>query len=308
MSITLATAPLTASVKAFSTAYAESDCSFAFEFVPMDVESTYQANADFNESLLGGFAAVDATGVLEVPYNGELDKVFFIKSDDDDGIRAGSINPDAIYGILGESSGVNAGVDPFASTWAAEKLKYSMAMIGSGKANTAPVYAENTKLKDDYVRKLAKDITGGYALSDIFANEVDLLSGVSAMDVPLNAALSSKINSATVNSSVKTDAGPQACKGLVDGLLSLTTVPAGPRRERGEQFLADLAAQSAPGMAVGHFWVKFHPGDVIALRLTYKAKDGAGNPAKDTEDKAIGENAVHDRTYKVFLKLKAPVV
>ena len=69
----------------------------------------------------------------------------------------------------------------------------SRADVKSGHVNAAYGPA-NQKIKFDFVRHLAKQITGGYSSSDIFTNETALRNGVVATDVQLNATLNAVIS------------------------------------------------------------------------------------------------------------------
>lgn len=282
-----------------------SDCSFAFEFLPMDVQSTFDVSANFVVTdAEKGFADIDAIGILSVPYAGQFDKVFYLNSDDtdDSALLTGALDT-AKYGIIGVDA-TDPGENPFAKPTIAA-LKYSDAQIHSGMANNSTEFLNNTILKDDYVRFTAKSITGGYALSDIFNNEVALLSGVEAMNSKFTTELAAKMDTPALKEcyDLQTSEGAKTCKQLALGLLNMATSSNAASRARGELFLADLAAQSSSPEAKSRFWIKFHAGDMIALRLNYLPKDGAGSVAKNSAGENLGSNTIADRPYKIYLKL-----
>jgi hypothetical protein len=284
------------------------DCNFAFEFVPMNADEKFCKQA-FLEAYVevDGFEQVDAVGYLDVSYSkiDQFNRLFYFISDDaDPSIHGVDSLENVSYGILGTN-----GVNPFNNV-KDELFPFSDSMIKAGYANNTPTYTENTKLCHDYIRYTAKAISGGYSLSDIFANEKELIHAVGEMDASFNMDFSKKINdlSGCVHEG-KSNEGWNACKSLVTGLLDFsnemdTTTT---RFKRGTKFLKDLAEQSIntfeseKNTSQGEFWVKFHPGDAIAVRLTYNPENGNGNPAKN-QNGEIGSNKLYDRSYKIYLR------
>jgi hypothetical protein len=285
------------------------DCSFAFEFVPMDSSEKFCKQA-FLEAYVevDGFNKVDAVGYLDVSYSkiDQFNRLFYFISDDADPDVYPQSLENVSYGVLGTN-----GVNPFNNV-KDEYFEFSNSLIKAGYANNASTYADNTRVRHDYVRYTAKAISGGYALSDIFSNESDLIEGVRDLDISFNMDFSKKINdlSGCVHEG-ESNEGWTSCKSLVTGLFDFsnemdTTTT---RFKRGTKFLRDLAEQSIntfeseKNMSKGEFWVKFHPGDAIAVRLTYKPENGNGNPAKNSLG-FLGENKLNDRSYKIYLKFK----
>lgn len=302
------------------------DCSFVFEFLPMDVNVRYETDAIFDKVLANvGFSPVDSVATLNVS-SANFSRLFYFKSNDLDDLNAGvaaAIN-NLSYGVIGTPGlGVTTGVNPF------QNISYSNANIYAGFANPALAYVGNTSLYQDYVRYTAKSITGGYALADIFSNERELLQGVGLMDPSFNASFSALLNNASdcENSSfglaTPTSKTPYvlSCKTLVDNLLNDATnanVDNTSSFARGKKFLADLKTQSddysnnvsnrtqdnvsLPGVDGNTFWVIFQPGDVMAVRLTYTPKSGSGNAAV-TDGKQLGSNPLYNRSYKIYLRM-----
>jgi hypothetical protein len=213
------------------------------------------------------------------------------------------------------------GVNPFTN------ISFSNANIHSGFANPALSYVSNTSLYQDYIRYTAKAITGGYALSDIFVNEMDLLKGVGGIDASFNTSFKTLLNnfsncensSSLMNSEQPGYPYVVSCKTLVDNLLKDATSVT--NSARGIKFLSDLQVQSNQrsayeasvanntsyginfsGFAENTYWVIFQPGDVMAVRLTYSPQNGSGNPAV-TDGKQLGSNKIYDRSYKIYLRM-----
>jgi len=300
------------------------DCSFVFEFLPMDVNVSFSVDAIFEKVLSNvGLSPVDAVATLNVSH-ANFSRLFYFKTNDLDNINNENdpIN-NVSYGVIGTPTlGVTDGVNPFYD------ISYSKANVHAGFANPALAYTGNTSVYQDYVRFTAKSITGGYALSDIFSNERDLLQGVGLMDPRFNSSFTELLKNASdcENTSGGMNSIPAkypyvlSCKTLVDNLLSDATNTTANSSSfiRGQKFLADLKAQSdaysynlsnvsdynvnLSGFAGNTYWVVFHPGDVMAVRLTYTPKNGSGNPAV-TDGKQLGTNTIAGRSYKIYLRM-----
>jgi hypothetical protein len=305
------------------------DREFALEFVPLDVKATFNATVSLDTfTSTNGFDVPEAVAEINIPYTDQFDKVFYFRSDDVDPSTffPGSFS-DASYGLLGNDQGY-VGVNPFNTM----NIEFSNSKVINGWANSASVFtseataANITTLKQDYVRYTAKSITGGYALSDLFSNEPALLNGVTAMDATFKELFRAKLETFSGKedpADTTTGAAVLTCKQLVTGLLNAAASPQDTpanikKHARGTRFLADLAAQSTAAQQGTSttpirqkYWVKFHPNDSIALRLTYYPKDGSGeldalaSPAKIGND-FIGSNKIYKRIYKVYLKFVTP--
>ena len=282
------------------------DCSFAFEFVPMDGLQKFKEQAmleAYEEA--DGFLPVHAVGYLDISYSkiDKFNRLFYFTSDDADPSVSTPSLESTSYGILGTN-----GVNPFSDAHE-EIFPFSDSKIRAGYANSAQVYAENTRLRHDYIRYTAKTITGGYALSDIFSNETEMINGVGDLDVPFNKEFSKIINDLSGCIQSEMSQGWKVCKSLVTGLLDFANEPdtTTNRFKRGTKFLQDLAEQSIQtfesekNISKGEFWVKFHPGDTIAVRLTYNPENGDNQPARNSQG-FIGQNLLNDRSYKIYLK------
>lgn len=329
------------------------DCSFAFEFLGMDVNASYAVSPEFERVTANvGFAEVDSVGFLNVPAN-NFSKLFYIKTNDlefiRDGFSTGLTNTS--YGVIGnETSEGYTGAIPFVEYKGvvpfkdyAANFSFGHSKIRGGFANPALEFADNTFLYQDYVRYTAKSITGGYALSDIFVNEQDLLKGVTTMDPLFNTNLTNLLLNASNCENVSTEIRPNmanpahypfllSCKTLVDSLLTDATNPDTTNVSsylRGQQFLKDLQIQSKrqedlyyenrrnmsnadelsnvsfvnfSGFGDKKYWVIFHPGDVMAVRLNYLPKNGNGRNASNASG-TLGGNPIYNRSYKIYLKM-----
>ena len=304
-----------------------SDCSFVFEFLPMDVKASFTTTAQFEKIIANaGFSPVDSVGTLNVSAS-NFSRLFYIKTNDLDNLsNVDDPMNNMSYGVIGTPAlNVTTGVNPF------QNINYSKANIHSGFANPALAYVGNTSLYQDYVRYTAKAITGGYALSDIFSNESDLLTGVGQMDASFNASFAQLLNNASncenISNNISTGTANYkyvlSCKTLVDNLLNDAVNVTGNTSSylRGQKFLSDLKAQSDAysliqsniqsntsyevnfsGFTDNTYWVIFQPGDVMAVRLTYNPENGSGNPAKNGVNQ-LGTNPLYDRSYKIYLRM-----
>ena len=199
--------------------------------------------------------------------------------------------------------------------------------------------AENTTYADqsipsDMVRHIAKDITGGYAVADIFTNEAEMRDDIVSLDASLVEDISASIdNLATLTSAATTgdQGGVQFADAIaatgagqamfftsVHTLFSLTMGSSvGGDDNAKERFLNFLEDISNDGVVVDDSGVvvdtsdvtvvqgtdpakfvkvplRFVRGDAIAVRINYR-------PA--SEQPVIGNNPINERSYKVLIEL-----
>jgi hypothetical protein len=273
--------------------YTLSNASFVFEFIPMNVSVNYntipyfQPYTEASGSL--GFNNVSATSWINASAN-NFSTLFKFQSNDI--TFTDYPNQNISYGIDNASTVFN--------------ISFSQSLIYAGWANSATQFQNNTSLDQDYVRYMANAITGGYALSDIFANENELLKGVDSLDLSFNYSLNNNIKTYYANSTTfgmgtfpnaSNDPYVVACKQLLDGLLSNAST------DRGKVFLSDLALQSSlQGPQTNEvYYIWFHPGDVLSVRLNYIPKNGNGLPAGSSNN-YLGSNPLYTRPYKVFIQ------
>jgi hypothetical protein len=304
------------------------DCSFVFEYAPMDVSATFTQTAAFDSVINNtGLLAVDAIGIVDVNAN-NFSRLFYIVTNDIDSITTAD---NMSYGVIGLQEDY-PGVNPFTL----ENISFSHSKIIGGFANPALEFQNNTMLYQDYVRYTAKRITGGYALSDIFANEMEMLNGVVDMDTTFNTAFADVLEAVkgceAMTLGGEEDAFPESefiehlesCRTLVNSLLKdamntdiTNENPNTSSYVRGTRFLEDLKIQSDirsqaeadlgdpnfSGFADNKYWVIFHPGDVMAVRLNFEPQNGNNAPARDANNNQLGNNPIMDRSYKIYLRM-----
>jgi hypothetical protein len=273
--------------------YSTTDASFVFEFLPMDVSATFQTLPLFQPYTEAsgsiGFTDVSATAYITAPAN-NFSRLFMFESNDTTFVNYP--NQDISYGVNN--------VTVF-------NMSYSQARVKNGWANAATAYLNNTSVNQDYVRYTAKAITGGYALADIFQNEEQLIQGVNDLDTSFNLTLNTNISTNYFNMSNINGMGKfpdmsnnpyvLACKHLLDGLLTNASTA------RGTQFLDDLEAQTTnvSGDSTKRYYIIFHAGDVLAIRLGYIPQNG-NNTVAGTAGNLLGDNKLFTRTYKMFIQ------
>ena len=178
-------------------------------------------------------------------------------------------------------------------------LSFSEATVKSGKVNAA--YPQQ-QVKFDFVRHLAKEITGGYSSSDIFTNENDLVNGVVALDSTLGTSLNSDISAqASLQNpdflpfdGINSSSFIRAAHGLYNVNLQTSG--------RQAQLLTDISNASAnftttvngvTSTRALNIPLRFSSGDRLAVRVVYKPKGQfSGNGVTPS-----------DRSYKVLFRL-----
>lgn len=277
--------------------YITNDASFVFEFVPMNVSVTFNTLPLFQSYIdlsgLVGFTDVSATAYITESHE-NFSRLFCFEAND--AVFANYPDQDISYGIDNASTVFN--------------ISFSQSLIKNGWANAATIHQNNTSLDQDYIRYTAKAITGGYALTDIFQNEEELIQGVDDLDSSFNLLLNTNISTHYNNFSNSDGMGRYpdasdnpyvvACKHLLDSLISNASTP------RGIQFLDDLETQSnaysnVSGDATRKYYIWFHPGDVLAIRLEYVPQNGNGVEAGSFGN-YLGDNKLYTRSYKMFIQ------
>ena len=204
-------------------------------------------------------------------------------------------------------------VNPFSN------IVFSNSAIKNGSENIT--YLDQS-LPSDMVRHIAKDVTGGYAVADIFTNESELRNGIVALDAELAQDISGEIDALN---SFTTESGVDMATALASNtndlfftsahtLFQLTmSASVSDVSGRWHQFLDDLsnnstvlgsgtgtdAAVGATDVSSDHVEIvkvplKFLPGDAIAIRVQYDP--GANNPP-------LGSNVITPRSYKLLVSL-----
>ena len=192
------------------------------------------------------------------------------------------------------------------------EVAFSGADLKSGHVNAA-YPASQEKIQHDFVRHLAKQITGGYSSSDIFTNETALRNAVGATDSQLNATINTVISDVSGLGLKDADYQSGAGSSLIQAArqlyhLNLQVTDGAGSSSRSDQLLSDISLASAnmvgttvtdvshPERSLDNLDVplRFHSGDRLAVRLVYKPNSTTfpGNGA-----------TLAERSYKVLLKL-----
>lgn len=274
--------------------YTTTDASFVFEFVPLNVSVTFNTIPLFQSyqeaSGTDGFTDVSSTSYITTPAV-NFSRLFHFESNDT--TFTNYPYQDISYGIDNASTVFN--------------IQFSQSLIKSGWANAATSLLTNTSLDQDYIRYTAKAITGGYALTDLFQNESELIQGVDDLDESINLLLNTNISTHYNNFSTSQGMGrfPDSsdnqyvlsCKHLLNGLLSVANT------SRGIQFLNDLETQNnlfeEPSES-RKYYIWFHSGDVLAVRVGYVPQNG--NASVAGTGNLLGSNKLYTRTYKTFIQ------
>lgn len=184
-----------------------------------------------------------------------------------------------------------------------EDISYSEAVAKYGRVNN---YYSNQQVKYDFVRHLAKSITGGYSSSDIFSNEQQLVDAVSALDTQIGNTFNGVISDMSgVGWQPSSYVGNHAA--MIHAAyrlynLNLQTTYAAEAGNRSYDLLNDISNASANKVAgvspvnVGpmNIPIRFYAGDRIAVRLNYVPASAtfSGNGA-----------SIVGRAYKVMFRL-----
>lgn len=268
---------------------------YVFEINIFDTSNAVLIDPSFETALqqIAGLPDVSAIAVLDVSLT-TFSPFFQIKTDSED-ITDVSIS-DLKFGIHPDISRCFA------------NLSFSDSTVVENKVNA---FYSDQQIYKDYVRHIAKSVTGGYSASDIFSNEANLLQGVQVLDSSFQTLLTADINTliSDSNSSFKTiqniidisNINATAYKSA-QSLFTIITNSGDDTTTRLSQLLTDISNQSAFGTDVngdisgGEITVPLHfqPGDKIAIRLVYKSNNIS----------PLGNNVIHPRPYKILLNLK----
>ena len=263
----------------------------------MNVSNKFATLPSFEKATLtNGFGNVDAVARIDVPAE-YLSRLFYFQG----------FNLSTTTGPLPVYYGINKDYK-FNQT-------FSNASVLTGYIDASPSNAP--LLKQDYVNYLSYAITGGYSLATIFANETELMEGVSTLDASFNSNMNTSIAEVTtpgtnvskivtINTSqiffdTSDNYSPliQGCKVLVNGLLSIAGTT------RGQQFLSDIQAQddispneNSSSTLISYYNVSFRRGDIMSVLLNYQPYGSVnGSPTAIT---GLGTNLVRNRAYKIM--------
>ena len=276
---------------------------FIFELTDLDTSGAIAIDPSFALALdtLAGLPDCDATLEFDAALSA-FQGLFSFQTDSSDVTNA--VADDILYRVNRPSddtyNDISAGAGSLSVGSFFNALTFSDAIVKSGNVNAG--YA-NQHVKYDFVRHLAKEITGGYSSSDIFTNEAELVNGVVALDATLGDTFNTDISAAAVAQNGASEFLPSnnasSFVRAAHALFNVNLQTSG----RQTQLLADIAQAStnvATTNAAGETVVgalkiplRFSAGDRLAVRLVYKPKGAfAGNSVTPA-----------NRSYKVLFKL-----
>jgi hypothetical protein len=263
---------------------------FVFECTTFDVSTNLTATPSFVDYLgvAGrGFNGIHETATLNIP-NASLDELFVFQPK-----QSNTIN---VSDLLDENNemlfGVNKSIFNF---------NYSDAIVSKTDGNI-PLYR-------DYINALAQQIvTGPYNINQqIIKNTTQLYNTITNLNYNFNTLFNLAIQNhrdPSLNDPIPTlspasyneenNAYSLSCQQLIYGILSITNTTNSPNRVT--QFFEDISAQQHKPNPNLYYYVKFHPGDVFAVKITYK-------PLITMNVSSNMVNAFTNRSYKIFLKV-----
>lgn len=270
--------------------------------VSLAVDPSYAAALGGGE----GFAAVNAVAVFDLSAE-MFNNLFFITVDSSD-IDDTSAN-DIIFSIDGSNFEY-----PFLEKDGASdvSMAFSNSTVKFGAVNNQ--YFDQS-LKKDIIRHVAKSITGGYAVADIFSNEQQLIDDVVDRDEDLHTKLHTAIGalqtggSYTVDQIVDiSDNDQKRFFSVARALFGINMNDVGGRQQAIYEDLSNNSVDSTTGEPLASVTVslKFKVGDAIALRIQY---DPNSSPVGgDTNGDGIGlggmgNNSIPSRSYKILIPL-----
>ena len=270
----------------------ETDVSgYVFEINAFDTSGVLTVDPTFDTAIQQGLGLDDCSAIAMMDVSlSNFESIFTFESDADD-LDDLSVND------------LKFGINPASSNYFANLL-YSHATVIEQIVNS---YYSDQQIYKDYIRSVAKQITGGYSASDIFTNEADLVQGVKDLDATFQALFTNtmvNLISDTANNGPKT---VNEINNLVENAsvykaaiaLFTINVNSGATNERLLTVFQDIATASDAATVstanAGPITVplRFHAGDKIAIRLVYKNQNT--NP--------FGNNVIQPHSYKLLLNL-----
>ena len=268
---------------------------YVFDLFQADVSLTLDPS--FAAALPGGtgFTAVDAIATFDLSAS-VFNNLFFITVDSSD--INNDDNTDVIFSIDGSAVQypfIDGGIS----------MEFSNSTVKYGAVNNQYV---DQSLKKDIIRHIAKSITGGYAVADIFSNESELIADVESRDAKLHESLHASIDALKnvsegytvdlINSTDISNADQLRFFQVAQSLFGINVNDTG-TGGRQEALFADLsnASVDSNGNALATVTVplKFRVGDAIALRIQY---DPNSSPVS-----GMGSNPISSRSYKILIPL-----
>ena len=286
---------------------------YVFEINDFDISHTLALDPSFEQifdTQITGLPDVSAVAILDVSLS-QYRSLFSFTTDSED-INDLS-NEDLKFGInnITDLSGFDvSGLNDISGFF--NEFVFSDATVVENRINTSYAVSEQ-QIKKDYVRDLAKQVTGGYTASDIFGNETNLRNAVVSLDASFQESLTSTLSTLWgldhLTPAEVTDSHNYATVyRAAQALFTVNTLSANDNERlttllddisyvssiRTETTASDLSLNSEdPSLNSMEVPLRFHAGDKIAVRLVYNPKS----------DDPIGSNRISSRSYKVLLNL-----
>lgn len=172
-------------------------------------------------------------------------------------------------------------------------IVFSDADVKKGGINS---FFTSQKIKEDVVRNIAYQITGGYAAADIFDNEAALVADVVNVDNgngsgvdDLNAQVTAAIDATAYTNQFKADNASDLVHTAVNNLLAINL---GDTDGRLNDLMSDLSG-NADGSSTNEGILRFKGGDMITMKVTY-------TPATATPTNA---GTIDPRSYRIIFKV-----
>lgn len=277
---------------------------FVFELADLDISGAINVDPSFAQALeqlvTAGLPDCDATLEFDASLSA-FQGLFSFQTDSSDVndvssedvlFRVNKPSDDTFNDISSGTGSLNVGT--FFSD-----LSFSESTVKSGNVNAS--YPQQ-QLKFDFVRHLAKEITGGYSSSDIFTNETDLVNAVADLDATLGTSFNTDISAASEGQSSDflpfLGSSSSSYVKAAHGLYNVNLQTSG----RQAQLLTDISNASAnvtttvngeSSTRAINVPLRFASGDRIAVRIVYKPNGVfSGNNVTPSE-----------RSYKVLFRL-----
>lgn len=299
-----------------------STSNYIFDFFASDVSMTVDPSFAVQLVSLAGLSDVSAIAQVQTPVE-SFDGLISLILDSSD---INDLSDEDIRFMVNSNN-------PFSN------FNFSDSSIKFGAENTT--YTDQS-IPSDMVRHIAKDITGGYAVADIFTNESEMKNDIISLDASLVQDISASIDalaSITAPSSDAADpAGPQGgiqFAKAIDGtvvspaqamfftsvhtLFSLTMASSvgsdDPAKERFLNFLEDISNDGVVIDDTGAVLTDVSdvtvvqgtdPAKFVKVPLRFVRGDAIAvriNYRPASEQPVIGNNPINDRSYKVLIEL-----
>lgn len=266
---------------------------YVFEFFTLDTNTQLIVNPSFDTLIEQekGLADCSAIATLDVSLS-NFQNLFSFKSDSED------VNDLS-------SSDIEFKINDLSCF---DNISFSEAVVQYGQINS---YYDDQTVAADYVRNLAKQITGGLSVADIFSNEEELVTGIQDIDISLDTSLNEKLNDSSTYGYKSSDEFSslteyadlyKAAKALFT--INLNSNNSSTHYQRTIDLFTNISdtaytlSNNDNSLNEIEVSLNFHDGDIIAVRVEYNQDDTTGG----LDDTSFGIT-IEPRSYKVYLNL-----